>query len=246
METLLAVSTLAIGMIFVGGTFLTGIYLATVSTERTIATVVADEALAKVRIYGLEPNMPADECTPFTELVDIPQSELLYPSMDANDANSVQQYAWTALCRRLQPDSQLVQMTVFVSRLNGTNARYWAREAETDKLEQIEWPQVVRVNVTQDANDPNDELTIEDAVTSDETEEETFINDGATIVDNETGHIYRVLERYAEPSDRIKLDRPWEDGSLAGPDGGWVWVVPRPVDGGREPRVAVYQEVVRF
>ena len=66
------------------------------------------------------------------------------------------------------------------------------------------------------------------------------------IVDNETGHIYRVLERYADPSDRIKLDRPWEGGSLGPPDGGWVWAVPRPVAGGRSPRVAVYQEVMRF
>ena len=75
LETLLAVSTLAIGMIFVGGTFLTGIYLATVSTEQTIATVVADEALVKIRLYGLDADIPADECALYTELVDIPTSE---------------------------------------------------------------------------------------------------------------------------------------------------------------------------
>lgn len=249
LETLLAVSTLAIGMIFVGGTFLTGIYLATVSTERTIATVAADEALAKIRLYGLDPddpNLATDACTPYTQLVSIPSSELRYPSTDANDANSVQQYSWAALCRRLAPGSRLVQMTVFVSRQRGADTRYWTREPETDKLEQVELPHAVRVNVVQDANDADDELTIEDAVTSDETDEETFINDGATIIDNETGHIYRVLERYADPSDRIKLDRPWEGGSLTASDGGWVWVVPRPVAGGRSPGVAVYQEVVRF
>jgi type II secretory pathway pseudopilin PulG len=246
LETLLAVSTLAIGMIFVGGTFLTGIYLATVSTERTIATVVADEALAKIRLYGLDLDVPVDECTPYTELETIPPSELRYPSIDANDANAVRPYSWAALCRRVAPESRLVQITVFVSRQTGTNTRYWVRDPNTAELEQVEWPHLVRVNVVQEADDEDDELTIEDAVTSDETDEYTFINDGATIVDDETGQIYRVLERYAEPLERIKLDRPWEGTALTGSDGGWVWVVPRPVAGGRSPFVAVYQEVLRF
>jgi hypothetical protein len=107
-------------------------------------------------------------------------------------------------------------------------------------------PHPVRVNVVQESDDEDDELTIEDAVDSDDTDEYTFINDGATIVDAATGHIYRVLERYADPPERVKLDRPWAGASLEGSDGGWVWVVPRPVAGGRSPLVAVYQEVVRF
>ena len=45
-EVLLAVGTLAIGMIFISGTFLTGIYFATIATERTIAAVAANEAFA--------------------------------------------------------------------------------------------------------------------------------------------------------------------------------------------------------
>jgi type II secretory pathway pseudopilin PulG len=248
LETLLAVSTLAIGMVFVGGTFLTGIYLATISTERTIGTVAVDEALAKIRIYGLDPNIPVDECTPYTELVEIPSSEFHYPSTDANDANAVSQYAWTALCRRLDSDSRLVQVTVLVSRLSGTGTRYWVRDPNSgeDELEQVELPHAVRVNVVQGNDDEDDELTIEDAVTSDDTDEETFVNDGATIIDTKTGSIYRVLERYMDPSDRIRLDRRWEGDSLATPDGGWVWVIPKPATGGRAPLVAVYQEVVRF
>lgn len=244
----MAVSTLAIGMIFVGGTFLTGIYLATVSTEQTIGTVVADEALAKIRLYGLEASIPRDECTLYTELVGIPTSELWYPSMDVNDVNAVRDYSWSALCRRLGGGNQLTQITVFVCRRAGTNARYWARDpnSSSDELEQVELPQPVRVNVVQESDDEEDELTIEDAVDSDDTDEYTFINDGATIVDAATGEIYRVLERYADPPERVKLDRPWAGASLEGSDGGWVWVVPRPVAGGRSPLVAVYQEVVRF
>ncbi len=249
METLLAVSTLAVGMIFVGGTFLAGIYLATVSTERTIATVAADEAFAKIRLYGLDPNDPnltADGFVPYEEIVAIPDSEHLYPSMDAN---STGEYSWTALCKRMEPGSRLVEVTVFIGRRIGANARYWARGAGADvlDLEQVDLPHAVRVNVVQDTGDDEDELTIEDAVASDETEEKTFINDGATIIDDQTGQIYRVLERYAaDDADRIKLDRDWAGAPLTGSGGGWIWVVPRPASGGRSPLVAVYQEVLRF
>ena len=50
----MAVGTLAIGMTFIAGTFLTGIFFSTLSTERTIAAVAAEEAFAKVQIYGLD------------------------------------------------------------------------------------------------------------------------------------------------------------------------------------------------
>ena len=248
LETLLAVSTLAVGMIFVGGAFLAGIYFATVSTERTIATVAAGEAYAKIRLYGLDPNNPnlsTDGFTPYEEIVTIPSSEQVYPSIDVN---STREYSWTALCRRTDAESRLVEVTVFVTRRIGTNGRYWVRGAGTGApdLEQVELPRAVRVNVVQNTGDDDDELTIEDAVTSDEIDEQTFINDGATIVDGQTGQIYRVLERYAEAPDRIKLDRAWVEVPSTASEGAGVWVVPRPVSGGRSPLVAVYQEVLRF
>ena len=51
-EVLISIGVLAIGMIFVAGVFPVGIYFNTLSTERTIAAVVADEAFAKVRLYA--------------------------------------------------------------------------------------------------------------------------------------------------------------------------------------------------
>jgi len=248
LETLLAVSTLAVGMIFVGGTFLAGIYFATVSTERTIATVAAGEAYAKIRLYGLDPNDPnltTDGFVPYEEIVTMPSSEKLYPSIDAN---STREYSWTALCKRMDAESRLVEITVFVTRRIGTNGRYWVRGAGTGALdlEQVELPRAVRINVAQGAGDEDDELTIQDAVTSDAIDEETFVNDGATIIDDRTGQIYRVLERYAEAPERIRLDRAWEGAPSTASEESGVWVVPRPVSGGRSPQVAVYQEVLRF
>ncbi len=249
-ETLLAVATLAIGLTFIAGTFLTGVYFSTTSTERTVAAVAADEALAKVRLYGLDPNNPnlkTDGCTLYEQLVTIPAEEFLYPS---TREEPTRQYSWAVLCRRLGSTGRLVQCTVFVSRQTA-GATYWARKTGSD------WPQLgtpspdlprpLRVNLVQEAGTTNlNEVTIQDAVSTDTVDERTFINDGSVLVDDKTGQIYRVLERYASQPNKIRLDRPWAGGALAPSAGGWVWVVPPAASGGRDPTVAVYQQVLRF
>jgi Tfp pilus assembly protein PilV len=241
-ETLLAVGTLAIGMMFIAGTFLTGLYFSTTSTERTIAAVAADEALAKIRIYGLDPNhasLKAEGFVPYEQLVTIPAEEYLYPS---THAESARQYSWAAICRRMSTDSRLIQCTVFVSR-QIAGSTYWARKLGA------EWPQLgtanpdlprpLRVNLVPDAAATDaSEVLIQDAVPTDTIDERAFINDGSILVDDATGQIFRVLERYAGRPDRIRLDRPWT--------GGWVWVVPPATSGGRDPVVAVFQQVLRF
>jgi len=100
-EVLLAVGTLAIGMIFIAGTFLAGIHLTTIATERTVAAVVADEAFAKIRLYGLDPNLAPNVLTRFEGLNNsIGPHEFAYPST----AIGQKQYYWSALCRRVDPD----------------------------------------------------------------------------------------------------------------------------------------------
>jgi len=249
-ETLLAVATLAIGLTFIAGTFLAGVYFSTTSTERTVAAVVADEALAKVRIYGLDPNnvnLKTDGFTPYEQLVTIPAEEFLYPS---TRAELTRQYSWAVLCRRLGAAGRLVQCTVFVSRQT-PGATYWARKtgAEAPQLgtPNPDLPRPVRVNLMQETGTTNlDVVSIQDAVATDMVDERTFINDGSALVDDKTGQIYRVLERYGNPPDKIRLDRPWAGGVLTPPAGGWVWVVPPAASGGRDPTVAVYQQVLRF
>jgi Tfp pilus assembly protein PilV len=247
-ETLLAVSTLAIGLMFIAGTFLTGMYFSTLSTERTIAAVAADEALAKVRIYGLDPNnagLKTDGFVPYETLVTIPAEEYLYPSTREEPAR---QYSWAVICKRVSAGSRLVQCTVFVSRQTA-DATYWVRKSGTDwpQLGTTDLPRPVRVNLVQDAALANtNEVLMKDAVPTDTIDELAFIVDGSVLVDDKTGQIYRVLERYASQPDKARLDRPWTGGVLSSPAGGWVWVVPPAASGGRDPIVAVYQEVLRF
>lgn len=248
LETLLAVSALAVGMVFVAGTFMAGIYFTSLSTERTIAAVASDEALAKIRLYGLDPddpNLKTDGFVAYDELVSIPAAEFLYPSLADGAAR---QYSWMALCRRMSGGSRLVQVTVFVCRHAGTDARYWVRPSDSDAsgLEQGPLPRPLRIAIGQETDFAEDEVSILDTGASDEVDESVLASDGTMLVDDGTGQIYRVLQRYREPPDRVRLDRVWSGADIDSAAGAQVWVVPRPVAGGRSPLVAVYQEVLRF
>ena len=226
-EVLLAVGTLAIGMVFISGTFLTGIHFSTIATERSVAAVVADEAFAKVRLHGIgltSTNFAVNQQTPFESLNLIAGAEFAYPS---TRTLTQKHYYWSALCRPVysDADNRLMQVTVFVCRKVGSTTTY-----PTDGTAR---PVPVQVGVTGAVGD----MVL--AVTGDI----TFINDGYTIVENGTGQIYRVVERGADPArpEQITLapDKLWQGGDS-------VWVIPPPIGGGRNPCIAVYQKLIRF
>jgi prepilin-type N-terminal cleavage/methylation domain-containing protein len=249
-EILIAVGILAVGMVFIAGVFPAGIYFTTVATERTIAAVVADEAFAKIRIYGinLSPPLSINSLCDFNDVksgtVNDPNI-FLYPS-----TNTVpdKQYCWSALFRRVAPDpNHLVQVTVFVCRKVNPNLQYL--KPPNGSGSPVDWPAPLKIGVGYAAPaDPAQSNKLRITALS----ERTFINDGYTIVDDATGRIYRVLERLKNPDDDIiLLDRGW-DASSPGGNPNTVWVVPPPVIGnppvthGRRPCIAVYQKVVRF
>ncbi len=228
-EVLLAVGTLAIGMIFISGTFLTGIHFTTIATERTIAAVAADEAFAKIRLYGVNPadqNLMVNQLTRFEALNTISAEEFAYPS---TKRLTQKQYYWSALCRQVDsnPTNRLVQVTVFVSRKVGSRTTYPGGATKPVPVE-------VGVSTVAGAGNEN-KLTINVA------DEQSFINAGCTIADNQTGQLYRVLQRDAAAPNTIVLDRIWQ-GVLSDS----AWVVPPPVGGGRYPCIAIYQKVIRF
>ncbi len=228
-EVLMAVATLAIGMIFIGGTFFTGVHFATLSTERTIAAVAADEAFAKVRLYGInltDPNMATNRLAPFETLNLVASDEFFYPSVKTSGDK---QYCWSALCRPLDSGSnnRLFQVTVFISRKVSSTATYPGGSNR---------PVPVQVSVTA-VSGPGNQNKL--AITT--PAEQTLFNGGCTIADNRTGLLYRVVQRDPDALDTIVLDRVWQGGSA-----GSVWVVPPPVGGGRYPCIAVYQKLIRF
>ena len=269
-EVLLSVGILSVGMIFIAGVFPVGIHFTTIATERTIAAIVADEAFAKVKIYaeGDMNDLLGDDDIDLSELAvdelrdfndkdifpatdNIDPDEFTYPS-DPNIDISRKQYCWSALCRRVDA-GRLVQVTVFVSRKVGSHLKY----PDSNVGGVVDWPRPVKVEVDQ-AGLRYNELRIGTRSGAyyvrvigayyvrviGAYDDKTFINDGYTIVDDATGRIYRVLERYTPPDDdTILLDRDWDDDA---PDPDKVWVVPPPVNGSRYPCIAVYQKVISF
>ena len=262
----MSIGVLAVGMIFVAGVFPVGLYFATISTERSIAAVVADEAFAKVRLYGVriydDVNFPPSWASPIPRIGCIDfndvtnevfyQQEYAYPSDITLDI-SKRTYCWSAICRFPDPNNppplaHLVEVTVFVCRRAGAGEKYWYRAPPPiNQFLPGDYSRPFNVSVLR-VNNP-DELVIEQKTLTYggyNIEQKTFINDGYTIIDNATGQLYRVLERYPPPRDQIiLLDRPWQAVTWPGvlPS---VWVIPPPFGGGRNPCIAVYQRTIRF
>ncbi|MCX5634326.1 MAG: type II secretion system protein [Planctomycetota bacterium] len=254
-EVLMAIGIFSVAMIFIAGAFPVAIHFTTIASEQTIAAVVADEAFAKIRLYGvnpLDPNMQSGRTiqVPFenVKVTDINPNEFAYPSDPAVDI-SQKQYYWSAICRRVgNIGSRDVQVTVFVSRKIGTGTTYYVRD---DYANWTNWPGLVTVDypaavpVGVQAGGVNDEIVITDLDLPIDPHEETFVNDGYTIVEDSTGQVYRVLQRYGAPAGTVQLDKVWNANGTY-PLTTYVWVIPPPATGGRYPCVGVFQKVIRF
>lgn len=253
MEVLLAVGTLAMGMLFIAGVFPVGIHFTTIATERTMAAIVADEAFAKIKLReinindanftnnpvgiggpGVTPQSLFEYVTPYAPLPD----EYAYPSTAIGFDKK--RYFWSAVCRAMGPvGSPDFQVTVFVSRKTGVNQLFYSRVKSSTALDTPRvWPVAFPMLVRAAPSGRPDELLIVNLTPN----EFRFVNDGYTILDGATGRIHRVLQRYAPPNDGvIHLDSDWQGG-----DPGLIWVVPPSTTGGRNPCIAVYQKEMRF
>src|SRR4030042_3058651 len=82
-EVLMAVGILSMGMMLIATMFPVGIYLTTVATERTMAAIVYDEALAKIQLYGIGSSPPSG-IGDYNDIVGltINSTEFSYPSVD--------------------------------------------------------------------------------------------------------------------------------------------------------------------
>jgi len=246
-EVLMAAGILAIGFAFIAGMFPVGVKLTALATEQTIAPIVVDEAIAKIKLYS-DPNLlQAMSPTEYRDFSDIARwrgfmiepDEFTYPSADI--APEPKKYNWSALCRR-DMFSNEVHVIVFVNRKTGAGARYYKHESQyasipsnygqavTNVLD--DWPVPVKVRVekfVQAGKFVPKRLKITNSG------EAGYINRGCTIIDDLDGSVYRVLKRVLKGADDvIVLDRKWE-----GIATGYVWVVPPAEGSGRNPCVRV-------
>ena len=258
-EVLMAAGILAIGFAFIAGMFPVGVKLTALATEQTIAPIVVDEAIAKIKLYGKlyneldnEPNL-VDELkiaaglgNGYVDLADalpgIPNGdpceidEFAYPSTDISP--ELQKYHWSALCGLLDDGS--VHVIVFVSRKAGAAANYVYYNQDGELQTDGDWPLPVKVGLEVSQADESRLIIDENS------DERSYISTGSTIVDDATGRIYRVLERILDDDEIVLiLDRDWE--GPVPPADVFVWVVPPAVTnsgppvrvGGRNPCVRV-------
>ena len=249
-EVLMAAVILAVGLVMIAGTFPVGIFLTAGSVEQTIAPIVADEAIAKMQLYGVNVGgLTTTACVDFNSINvlaaagnRIDPNEYLYPSINTLTDRV---YNWSAICRRVNPNlnDRLVQVTVFVSRKTGASLKYYQYDNVGNTITTNGgWPTPVRFNVITTNGSPILKVTF-DAVTNGA--QQKFITDGCTIVADAGGNnVYRVLDHYKDAVGTdiaVVLDKNWESGVSAA-----AWIVPPPTSGGRSPCIGVYQRIIKF
>ena len=175
-EVLIATGIMAVGLVMVATIFPVGVKLTALTTERTTGAVVADEAFAKIQLYGLRDfinwptvlttgNLSAANATlndfqyvvdeqdfDGNGIIDIQDNlestwgDFYYPSV-ADTAGQDRNYHWSALCRRV--GSKDVQVTVFVNRKIAAGASYRAWDPLVPGPAAINgpWPKPVKIEV---------------------------------------------------------------------------------------------------
>lgn len=231
-------------------------------------------------VNGLSPRRQRDFNDWFTDRTNnyyVDVNTYSYPTDNAIEFED-KQYCWSALLRmtdRLIPDpnrpdsSRDVQVTVFVCSRQAPSVRYYRPDVRDSAFGSNDYgritdevylqPKPARVEIEKVLGRDN-ELRIKNT-NNNNNRERYLINDGDMIVDDPTGRIYRVTERYAAPDDDIiLLDRDfiwddWRGSSITG--NRYIWVVPPPAApgtaispnldfSGRNPCVGIYQKVIKF
>ncbi len=266
-EVLLAAGILVIGFMLIAGTLPVGVKLTAMGTERTIGAVAADEAFAKVQLFGLRnptqatpwPADPNVHCVDYAGVSRSPlmwnpnSAEYSYPSTDIRP--DVKKYHWAAMCKYNMADYGLdtFQVTVFVSRDRGLNTKYpYSDYTGLPLLADVDYPRPVPVLV-----EPVDAAGNVIAVGwADRIHVLTagfagFITDESVLLDDRTGQIMRVLERdKIDPTFITLEDALFKVDPLQAPvpvlAPRHVWVIPPAKGSGRYPGVGVYQRTIKF
>jgi prepilin-type N-terminal cleavage/methylation domain-containing protein len=232
-EVLMAVGILTVGMLLIATMFPVGIYLTAVASERTMAAIVADEAFAKIQFYSIvgasnDSNNCYDWGDEMYDANEIAESEFAYPSVDPCSNSS--QYYWSALYRKTPGNAadKQYQITVFVARKTNPGLTY-----EDNGGSGSSSSRPVPIMIPAPGLKDLPELTISAG-------NENLVNPPTTIIDNETGRLYRIVKRGDGGNTIVTLDRPLEENIAT------IWLIPPPQSGGKNADVEVYQRIIKF
>ena len=258
---MLATGILGVGLVLIAMVFPVGIKLTSITTERTIGAIAADEAFAKIKLWGLPkaenwPVLPNQTSVGFLRLLnaknaglpgwsaaDLSWKEFLYESNEDSDRQRV--YHWSALCRKLSDNE--VQVTVFVTRKVAPNIQFRSSEnlgAGPLPATSQPWPSPVTLPLRYDEGNPK-ELKIVTLLWGDEYD---FFSAGTVLVDDRSGKLYYVQETQDNDGDgrreTLVLRAPYVPPEAG--DNFRFWVIPPGIGSPRNPVIAVRQKVMRL
>ncbi|HAL44377.1 MAG: hypothetical protein A2Y12_15800 [Planctomycetes bacterium GWF2_42_9] len=235
-EVLMAAGILSIGIMLVATMFPAALYLTTTASEKTMAAIVADEAFAKMQLFGIvDPTKSTERFVRYWQDMSnkIDQDEYIYPSFSGNA-----QYSWVPLCKKLNSDSEDMRylVKVFVTRKTNPNQKFYTDATYSDAND---WPVPVATNSFVFISPKYLKLT--------RGEEQELINPppSTIIVDNVSGRIFRIVNRN---DDKVTLDRDW-DKDIKEPE--IILYIPSGIgpDGkpsGKNPDIEVFQKIIDF
>lgn len=251
-EVLIAMGILAVSMIFILGAFPLAILWNNRATEKTIASSVAKEAFAKVKIYAVgakapDPNYIVDDILygqiTDSQMVDFSDGSLwnlispplpatfgpkkddfVYPSDGKIADYDQKQYSWQALCRYLTPFNP-VGPVPDVQMTVFICRKTSPNQRFYDGSQFMERPVAVKISITKVGLDV---LQIVNAGgPAPAVDDRPMFKTGAVIVDDATGDVYRIREIKDADSPKIEarllvLDRDFNSMSTD------IWVVAPP------------------
>jgi prepilin-type N-terminal cleavage/methylation domain-containing protein len=241
-EVLMAVGILSVGIMLVATMFPVALYLTTVASEKTMASIVADQAFAKMRLYGIK---GMKETTIFntywTDMNDvIAADEYTYPSSDGT-----WQYCWVPLCKKLNDDPCDMQYLVklYIARKTNPNQRFYSNGILSTS-QTTDRPIPINVKVVYNISKPKQLKILKSNGPIAE-----YINPppSTAIVDNVSGRIFRIVSRDSADADTVILDRSW-DSDIGVPNE--VWLLPaaeiKGEPAGKNPDIEIYQKIIDF
>lgn len=215
----MAAGILAIGFMLVATTFPVGVALTARATERTLAAQVANEAFAKIKLYGIEPNPEITDpdgnpvCVDFYDIAgrfytdndsigvdeeSYADKMFAFPSVHSYLKPDEKKYHWSALCRYI--DASTAQVTVFVSRLTGAGRVLYPHPLDPKNPDlYVERPRPIRIKMDSDAADlTGSEIVVHDddyIVAADEVPLCEYIEGECTLIEESTGIPLIVIEK---------------------------------------------------
>jgi prepilin-type N-terminal cleavage/methylation domain-containing protein len=251
-EVMMAAGLLTIGFAFIAGVFPVGIKLVASSVENSMAPVIEQEAINKIKLYGLRVMPPATMHLPYDQVyVDVDDDDISdaiastafndveydYPST-AMVVNK--NYCWSAICR--YDSGTKVEVTTFVCR-KAVGVRYRNPSDFYNETVFIDRPQPIRMLLV---FDPTDGMDVLGRIVP--TGESFLIQEGDKIVDDSTGDIYTIVDRVVDVDTGVvnfTLDRDWGSPS-ADVRSFLFWFVPPAFGSSNNPCMEVRNHDVTF